>query len=122
MSWWFGRLLISAIVFVSAAVSTSAQQRFALIVSGASGGSPYAERYDSWRGALVSSLRSDLHFQEEDLFVLAETPGPRVGRASREGVRQVIRTLAQRLQDDATLLVVLIGHGTFDGIDAGCHA
>ena len=118
MSWWFGRLLISAIVFVSAAVSTSAQQRFALIVSGASGGSPYAERYDSWRGALVSSLRSDLHFQEEDLFVLAETPGPRVGRASREGVRQVTRTLARRLQDDSTLLVVLIGHGTFDGIDA----
>jgi|TARA_B100001964_G_scaffold244569_1_gene326627 hypothetical protein len=103
---------------VSAGASTSAQQRFALIVSGASGGSPYAERYDRWRGALVSSLRSDLHFQEEDLFVLAEIPGPRVGRASQEGIRQVTRTLARRLSDDATLLVVLIGHGTFDGIDA----
>lgn len=103
---------------VSAGVSTSAQQRFALIVSGASGGSPYAERYDRWRGALVSSLRSDLHFQEEDLFVLAEIPGPRVGRASQEGIRQVTRTLARRLSDDATLLVVLIGHGTFDGVDA----
>ena len=118
MSRWFGRLLISAIFFVSAVVSTSAQQRFALIVSGASGGSPYAERYDRWRGALVSSLRSDLHFQEEDLFVLAEIPGPRVGRASQEGIRQVTRTLARRLSDDATLLVVLIGHGTFDGVDA----
>jgi len=118
MSWWCRRLLISVLFIFSAGVSTSAQQRFALIVSGASGGSPYAERYDRWRGALVSSLRSDLHFQEEDLFVLAETPGPRVGRASQEGIRQVTRTLAQRLSDDATLLVVLIGHGTFDGIDA----
>ena len=110
--------MISVLFMVSAGVSTSAQQRFALIVSGASGGSPYAERYDRWRGALVSSLRSDLHFQEEDLFVLAEIPGPRVGRASQEGIRQVTRTLARRLSDDATLLVVLIGHGTFDGIDA----
>ncbi len=118
MSWWCRRLLISVLFIFSAGVSTSAQQRFALIVSGASGGSPYAERYDRWRGALVSSLRSDLHFQEEDLFVLAETPGPRVGRASQEGIRQVTRTLARRLSDDATLLVVLIGHGTFDGIDA----
>ena len=118
MSWWCRRLLISVLFMVSAGVSTSAQQRFALIVSGASGGSPYAERYDRWRGALVSSLRSDLHFQEEDLFVLAEIPGPRVGRASQEGIRQVTRTLARRLSDDATLLVVLIGHGTFDGVDA----
>tara|TARA_B100001179_G_C18578986_1_gene398956 strand:+ start:643 stop:1590 length:948 start_codon:yes stop_codon:yes gene_type:complete len=110
--------MISVLFMVSAGVSTSAQQRFALIVSGASGGSPYAERYDRWRGALVSSLRSDLHFQEEDLFVLAEIPGPRVGRASQEGIRQVTRTLARRLSDDATLLVVLIGHGTFDGVDA----
>ena len=118
MSWWCRRLMISVLFMVSAGVSTSAQQRFALIVSGASGGSPYAERYDRWRGALVSSLRSDLHFQEEDLFVLAEIPGPRVGRASQEGIRQVTRTLARRLSDDATLLVVLIGHGTFDGVDA----
>ncbi|HJO18039.1 MAG: hypothetical protein QF507_00160 [Vicinamibacterales bacterium] len=118
MSGWCRRLLISVLFIVSAGASTSAQQRFALIVSGASGGSPYAERYDRWRGALVSSLRSDLHFQEEDLFVLAEIPGPRVGRASQEGIRQVTRTLARRLSDDATLLVVLIGHGTFDGIDA----
>jgi hypothetical protein len=41
-----------------------------------------------------------------------------VGRASQEGIRQVTRTLTRRLSDDATLLVVLIGHGTFDGIDA----
>ncbi len=95
-----------------------AQERFALIVSGASGGAPYAERYDTWRAALVTTLRTDLHFQDEALYVLAETPGPGVGRASREGVRQAVEALAERLRDDATLLVVLIGHGTFDGIDA----
>ena len=113
-----GRLLACCICVLAAAPSVLAQGRFALIVSGASGGSPYAERYDAWRSALVSSLRSDLYFQEKDLFVLAETPGPGVGRASREGVKQAIATLAERLRDDATLLIVLMGHGTFDGIDA----
>jgi hypothetical protein len=111
---------LACVVGLTTAASTSvgAQERFALIVSGASGGAPYAERYDTWRGALVTSLRGDLRFQDEHLFVLAETPGPGVGRASREGVRAAIDTLGERLGENATLLVVLIGHGTFDGSDA----
>ena len=120
-----GRLLLVGLTVAAglsapgvAAVVVVAQERFALIVSGASGGSPYAERYDAWRAALVTTLRTDLHFQDEALYVLAETPGPGVGRASREGVRQAVEALAERLRDDATLVVVLIGHGTFDGIDA----
>ena len=115
------RLLMVGLVVSAGAgapVVAVAQERFALIVSGASGGSPYAERYDAWRAALVTALRTDLYFQDEALYVLAETPGPGVGRASREGLRQVVEILGERLRDDATLLVVLIGHGTFDGIDA----
>ena len=116
---WAWRALTAWLVVAGVTgTPAAAQDRFALVVSGASGGPPYAERYDAWRAALISALRSDLHFQDEALFVLAETPGPGVGRASREGIRQVVATLAERLGDDATLLVVLMGHGTFDGIDA----
>ena len=98
--------------------SALAQDRFALIVSGVSGGEPYAERYDRWRAALVDALRGNLRFPDDHLYVLAETPGSGVGRASREGVRQAFAALRERMTDDALLFVVLIGHGTFDGVDA----
>ena len=117
------RRLSSCVFFLTLVVTVcsvhaDAQERYALIISGASGGPPYAERYEHWRATLVSSLRSGFRFQDDQLFVLAEKPGPDVGRASREGVRQVIDNLQARMTVDSLLLVVLIGHGTFDGTDA----
>lgn len=109
-------LLVALVAAWTAPVS--AQDRFALVVSGASGGEPYAERYDRWRAAMVATLRGDLRFPDAHLFVLGETPGSGVGRASREGIRQAIAGLRDRMTGAALLLVVLIGHGTFDGVDA----
>ena len=91
---------------------------YTLIVSGAAGDPRYVETYEGWRQSLVSALRARTEFREDRLFVLAETPGPGVGRASREGVREALSELRRRMTDDSVLLVVLFGHGTFDGIDA----
>ena len=46
------------LVVTVCSVHADAQERYALIISGASGGPPYAERYEHWRATLVSSLRS----------------------------------------------------------------
>ena len=94
-----------------------AQDQFTLIVTGASGGAPFKANYDRWRAALVTALRNRSVFDDDHLIVLAETPGPGIGRASREGVRQAAEQLAGRMGEDAVLYVVLIGHGSFDGID-----
>ncbi len=95
-----------------------AQQQYTLLVTGASGGATFAARHNEWRATLVTALRNQPGFQDEHLVVLAETPGPGVGRASREGVRRAIARLAARMDDEAVLFVVLIGHGSFDGLDA----
>ena len=91
---------------------------FTLIVAGASGGGTYVETYERWRQELVSALRDQAEFREDYLIVLAETPGPGVGRASREGVTQALRDLGAQMTGESVLLVVLMGHGTYDGIDA----
>lgn len=91
---------------------------YSLIVSGASGGPPYVERYRSWRQTLVDALRAQPEFRDEHLIVLAETPAPGVGRASRAGVTDAIGRLRRRMTADSDLLVVLLGHGTYDGVDA----
>lgn len=110
--------LIAALVLMLWAVEAVAQDRYTLIVSGAAGDPKYAANYDRWRSALISALRSQPEFRDDHLIVLAETPGPGVGRASREGVRQAVGELQRLMADGAELTVVLFGHGTYDGIDA----
>ena len=110
--------LLAVILAGAVPVASSAQDRYALVVSGASGGAAFHEKHAQWRTALVTALRSSPRFDEDHLIVLAETPGPGVGRASRAGVRQALDRLAGRMGEDAVLYVVLIGHGSFDGVDA----
>ena len=103
---------------VSAREPVSARDQYVLVVSGASGGAAFRERHARWRDALVTALRGLPGFDDTHLIVLAETPGPGVGRASRAGVRQAVDRLAGLMGDDAVLHVVLIGHGSFDGVAA----
>lgn len=108
-------------VVVAGALLCAAPARgdqFALVVSGAAGGAEYAETYTAWRQALVDTLRDRPGFRDDHLIVLAETPGPGIGRASREGVQAAVEALRPRMAADSLLLVVLIGHGTDDGVDA----
>ena len=110
--------ILTVLVIGLGARPTVAQDQYILLVTGASGGAQFKENHDRWRAALVTALRDQPAFDDDHLVVLAETPGPGIGRASRAGVRQATAQLAGRMGEDAVLYVVLIGHGSFDGIDA----
>jgi len=101
------------------AAQAHAGERYALIVTGASGGEAYAEKYAKWREAFVETLRGKFHYDPQRLLVLAETPGDGVQKATRENVRAALGDLRKRLTRDDQLLVLLIGHGTsLDGDEA----
>ena len=118
----YGRPVVAAVIWAAILLgicpAAFADDYFTLIVTGASGGEPYVETYERWRQELVSALRDHAEFRDDYLVVLAETPGPGVGRASREGVTQSLRDLGDRMTAESTLLIVLLGHGTYDGADA----
>ena len=101
-----------------AAAPAAAEERYALVISGASGGPEFAENYNRWRHALVLSLRDTFRFREENLTVMAEQAGPGVTVATRENVRRALAALRAKATKADSLLIVLIGHGTFDGTDA----
>jgi len=113
--WWAAAVFPALLVAPDAAV---AGDYFALIVSGASGGSEYAERHDRWRSGLVAALRAQPGFRDDHLLVLAEAPASGAGYATREGVRRAIQEIAARMNEQSVLLVLLLGHGTFDGQEA----
>jgi hypothetical protein len=89
-----------------------AADRFAVVITGASAGQAYAEKYDRWRTSFVATLTRTFKYPEEHVSVLAEHEGEGVLRATRDNVRRVFSGLRVRTTADDLLLVVLIGHGT----------
>ena len=100
------------IFFVLLAAFAHAADRYAVVITGATGGNAYAEKYNTWRTALVTLLKQKLKYPDDRLFVLAESEGQDVAKATRENVRGLFGALRSRLTSDDTLFVFLIGHGT----------
>ena len=80
-----------------------AEKRFALIVSGASGGPPYADSYDAWRHAIVLALRDKYGFPERQIHALGERPGANTALASRDNVEAAIDVLTEQVTAGGSL-------------------
>ena len=122
-----------AACFTVAAVSPAlAQERFALIVEGAPGEAKYAEQHAAWRDKLAAVLGDIYKVPRQQLIVLtgstaAEPPAPAAGQASTrpafqpdgvataDAVRAALTRLGGSMRAGDIALIVLIGHGTFDG-------
>jgi hypothetical protein len=112
---WRQTVAVTAIALLSvllAGTRAEAADRYALIVTGASGGAPYAERYDEWRTAFVETLTSQFGYTADRMKVLAEESHDDVGQATRENVRSAVADFRRRLGPDDVLFVLLIGHGS----------
>jgi hypothetical protein len=86
-----------------------------VVITGASGGDTYAQKYQKIRNAFVATLRDTFDYKVEQTFVFAEEEGDGVQKATRENVQRTFGELRKRLAKDDQLLVLLVGHGTVDG-------
>jgi hypothetical protein len=110
---------LAAALLVLTANTAFAGDRYALVVTGASGGDAYAQKYAKWRVSFVDTLRTTFHYEPQRLIVLAETGSEGVQKATRENVRSALADLRKRMTKDDQLMVLLIGHGTsLDGDEA----
>jgi len=94
-----------------------AQQRFVLVVAGASGGDEYAVQYGDWTDAFVRTLTGTLALDPAHVTVLTDT-ATAASASTAANVRRAIDGIRQRMKAPDLLFVLLIGHGTFDGVDA----
>jgi hypothetical protein len=109
----------ASFAFLVSPSAAHAGERYALIVTGASGGDAYAQKYAKWRTSFVETLRGKFHYDAQRLFVLAESAADGVKQATRENVRAAFADLRKRMTKDDQLIVLLIGHGTtLDGEEA----
>lgn len=98
------------------AAPSFAGERYAIVVTGASGGDVYARQYAEWRSAFTIILRQTFNYPPDHIVVLAEDESDGVGKATRENVRAAFIALRNRVTQDDVVLVLLVGHGT--GVDS----
>ena len=118
------RFVVAASLAIMSALwppTAAAQQRYAVVVSGAAGGDTYASKLDAWRRQLVSVLREKLAFDADHVTVLCDcaNAGAAEGQpATRDRVSAAVERLARDTGPKDLVLIVLMGHGSFDGVDA----
>ena len=116
MTRWFVPVLAAAVLAADPAAGF-AQRRYALIVSGATGGDEYAAQYSAWTDTFRHTLTERLKLDPSRVTVLSESDAPEVA-ATAVNVRKAIDAIRPRMTRQDLLFVLLIGHGTFDGVDA----
>ena len=97
------------------ATTAAAEQRYALILSGASGGPKYAEQMAEWRNMLRAALVDRYGFPAENVRVFVDETVKSGEQGTAQNVRTTVAALRKQLTRDDVLVMVWLGHGTYDG-------
>ena len=87
---------LALVALLIAARADAQPQRFAIIVSGATGGSEYTAQYTRWSNDLSKTIVQDLKFDPASVTVLSES-GQDATASTAENVRRAIASVRDRL-------------------------
>lgn len=96
-------LLVAALTNATANATT-----FSIVVAGLGGEPDYEQRFNTWAQELDKTLRAAPESQVETLTG---------AKATKENLRAIIANITKSAKADDALMLVLIGHGTFDGTE-----
>jgi hypothetical protein len=94
------------------------RNKHAIIINGASGEEAYAKQFAKWTAQLRTALTERFGFAEDRIKLLSETPPAGGLRATADEVKRTFAGLRGELNADSSILIFLIGHGSFDGREA----
>lgn len=92
-----------------------AEERYALVISGASGGPKYAEQMAEWRNGIRSALVDRYGFAADNVRLLVDETVKTGEQGSAQNARSAMAALRKQLTREDLLLIVFLGHGTYDG-------
>jgi len=111
----WARVSGALVILLALASVVSAETRWAVVVSGASGGEKYAEQMRQWRASLERTLVDRYGFDAAHVRMLVDESqeGGTVGSAAN--VKAIFSEIRKTTSAEDLVLVVLLGHGTYDG-------
>jgi hypothetical protein len=109
--------IAASLLALALPVAAAAQERYAVLVSGASGGEKYAAQQQKWRSEFEAFLTTNFGFSDANVVVLDESSDGS-SKATAENVQRLFGDLRRRATRNDTIVVMLVGHGTYDGFDA----
>lgn len=115
-TWLIGCLVLA---WIGTAAPVAAQTTHVVVIVGLSGSPEHGELFRRWAGTLVDAASGRHGVPRENIAYLSEQPDqdPKrtTGRSTKEEIDRTFAALATRAAVDDVVLVLLIGHGTFDG-------
>jgi hypothetical protein len=95
------------------------RNKYAVIISGASGEPGYAKQFAQWTLNLRAALVGRFGFAADQVKVLTEKPADSTAApAKADEVKRLFGSLRTELKSENVLFIFLIGHGAFDGKEA----
>jgi hypothetical protein len=112
------RIVLVVVFALGLAAEAQAEERWALILSGASGGPKYAEQMLEWRSGLASALVDRYGFAKDKVRVFVDETVKTGEQGTAANLRAVMANLRKQMRREDVLLIILLGHGTYDGDSA----
>jgi hypothetical protein len=91
---------------------------FVLLIAGAPGSAELGKQHEELLDGLAASLGDRAGVAEDRIVVLKGRAEEPASAATRDRVRSTLGALSRRMSASDTLLVVLVGHSSYDGVDA----
>ena len=119
----FGRIptivLLPALLSFCSAARAAAQDSHLLVVTGVAGDDAHAKQFHKWATTLIDAARTKDGVPDANITYLAEKPevdaGHIRGRSTSENVQKAVADIAVKAHPGDQVVIVLIGHGSFDG-------
>lgn len=100
----------------------AAQDTHLLVITGVSGDEEHAKAFQGWATTFIEAAKKKDGVPDANIMYLAEKVEADAahirGRSTRENVEKAIADLAARARPNDQVVVLLIGHGSFDGRQA----
>jgi len=111
--------LLTGLFLGAPAIRAAAQDSHILVVTGVAGDEAHAKQFHAWATTLIDAAKTKDGVADSNITYLAEkteTDAARIrGRSTRENVTAAIAAIAAKAKPGDQVVIVLIGHGSFDG-------
>jgi hypothetical protein len=112
-------VVLASLLWSGSAVRAAAQDSYLFVITGVAGDEEHAKRFQKWATTLIDAAKTKDGVPDANIVYLAEKPdadAARIrGRSTSENVQKAIADLAAKAHSGDQVVIVLIGHGSFDG-------